>query len=149
GNPNVYYELSVRHGEQLPVVLIAETGTLLPFDVGQSRVIFFQHTDLSDALRAREELREQIGASLEGTPDNPIMNGKRLAELEGGSGEEKVLALVMERLERLGVVTADIDERLRRAERRDAVKRALDRSRSSWWLDEEFSSRPAPTLTEE
>lgn len=125
GNPNVYYELSVRHGAQLPVVLIAETGTLLPFDVGQSRVIFFEHSDLSDALRAREELREQIGASLEGVPDNPIMTGKRLARLQAGNDEERVLGLVMERLERLGTTTADIDGRLRRAERRAAIERVL------------------------
>jgi hypothetical protein len=125
GNPNVYYELSVRHGAQLPVVLIAETGTLLPFDVGQSRVIFFEHSDLSAALKAREELRVQIVASLEGVPDNPIMTGTRLAKLQDGSGEEQMLGLVMERLERLGATTADIDERLRRSERRDALKRAV------------------------
>ena len=57
GNPNVYYELSVRHGAQLPVVLIAEDGTKLPFDISQSRVIFFDHTDLNSAGRAKEELQ--------------------------------------------------------------------------------------------
>jgi hypothetical protein len=58
GNPNVYYELSVRHGAQLPVVLITAEGTKLPFDISQSRVIFFDHTDLASAGKAREELEK-------------------------------------------------------------------------------------------
>jgi hypothetical protein len=121
GNPNVYYELSVRHGAQLPVVLIAADGTKLPFDISQSRVIFFDHTDLTSAGRAREDLQEQIGASLTGTPDNPISDGMRLAALQGGNVEEQTLALVMDRLQRLASVTESIDARLRSAEDRDAV----------------------------
>jgi hypothetical protein len=126
GNPNVYYELSVRHGKQLPVVLIAETGTKLPFDVGKSRVIFFEHDDYSSGIRAREEAKVQIAAALEhGLPaENPISNGMRLAELQGGGGAEQALALVMERLERLSATTADVDARLQKAEQRDAVERA-------------------------
>ncbi len=112
GNPNVYYELSVRHGAQLPVVLIAEQGTVLPFDLGQSRAIFFDHTDLSDAARAREELGVQIKASLNKRADNPIMDGMRLAELEGGNVEERALARIMERLQRLGVSVEKLEERL-------------------------------------
>lgn len=80
GNPNVYYELSVRHGALLPVVLIAEKGTKLPFDISQSRVIFFDHTDLSSAGEAMEDLRGQIEASLTGTPDNLISDGVLAAE---------------------------------------------------------------------
>jgi len=127
GNPNVYYELSVRHGKMLPVVLIAEVGTKLPFDVGKSRVIFFDHTSLTSARKARDEVREQIGVALENgaAADNPISNGMRLAELQGGGGEEKALALVMERLERLTATTADIDRRLEKAEHREAIQRAL------------------------
>lgn len=122
GNPNVYYELSVRHGAQLPVVLIAAEGTKLPFDISQSRVIFFDHTDLASAGRAREELQEQIEASLRGTPDNPISDGMRLAELQGGNVEEQTLVLVMDRLQRLASVTESIDARLRSAERREATQ---------------------------
>lgn len=118
GNPNVYYELSVRHGALLPVVLIAEEGTDLPFDISQSRVIFFDHTSLSSAGRAKQELQSQIEASLTGTPDNPISDGMRLAELQAGNVEEQALALVMDRLQRLSHTTEQIDQRLRKAERR-------------------------------
>lgn len=121
GNPNVYYELSVRHGAQLPVVLIAEQGTKLPFDISQSRVIFFDHTDLSSAGRAKEELRGQIEASLTGTPDNPISDGMRLAQLQAGNAEERTLAVVVDRLERLARTTNLMDRRLRRSELRQRL----------------------------
>lgn len=117
GNPNVYYELSVRHGAQLPVVLIAEEGTKLPFDISQSRVIFFDHTDLNSAGRAKGELQVQIEASLSSPPDNPISDGMRLAQLQAGNVEEQTLALVLDRLQRLAQATEQIDSRLRRVGR--------------------------------
>src|SRR3954469_5235850 len=45
---------------------------MLPFDISQSRVIFFDHTDLASAGQAKEDLQAQIQASLSGVPDNPI-----------------------------------------------------------------------------
>lgn len=127
GNPNVYYELSVRHGAQLPVALIAEDGTKLPFDISQSRVIFFDHTDLDSAGKAREQLQAQIEASLTGTPDNPISDGMRLAELQAGDVEEQTLAVVLDRLERLARTTDQIDARLRKVVRREEIRSGLRR----------------------
>jgi hypothetical protein len=126
GNPNVYYELSVRHGALLPVVLIAEEGTKLPFDISQSRVIFFDHTDLSSSGEAKEELQIQIEASLTRTPDNPISDGMRLAQLQAGNAEEQTLAAVLDRLQRLSHTTEQIDQRLGKAERRER------RGRMAW-----------------
>jgi hypothetical protein len=102
GNPNVYYELSIRHGAQLPVVLIAQKGTELPFDISQSRAIFFDHTDLTSAGEAREELQRQLAASLQGGTDNPISDGMRLAQLKSGNVEEKTLASLVEEVRTLG-----------------------------------------------
>jgi hypothetical protein len=113
GNPNVYYELSVRHGAQLPVVLIAARGTKLPFDISQSRVIFFDHTDLADAGAAREKLERQIVASLTSTPDNPIADGMRLTKLRGGNVEEQALASVIDRTGRAVSLLEGLDRLLR------------------------------------
>lgn len=130
GNPNVYYELSVRHGAQLPAVLIAEEGTSLPFDISQSRVIFFDHTDLNSAGRAKEELQAQIEASLNNPPDNPISDGMRLAELQAGGAEEQALARVLDRLDSLARATEQIDERLSRAETLTIRRQAVTQARS-------------------
>jgi hypothetical protein len=161
GNPNVYYELSVRHGALLPVALIAEAGTKLPFDVSQSRVIFFDHTDLSSAGRAMEELRGQIEASLSGTPDNPISDGMRLAQLQAGNVEEQTLAIVLDRLQRLSHATEQIDKHLRRTDRRQEIAERTIGERlaslgAAWWPSaptkeqiSEMHTEEAPLFTSE
>src|SRR5215216_1934848 len=73
-NPNVFYELAIRHAYRKPVVKIIRSGDPIPFDVGQSRTIFFDHTDLASADDCREELVKQILAAEKSAqdPDNPI-----------------------------------------------------------------------------
>lgn len=133
GNPNVYYELSVRHGAQLPVVLIAEADTALPFDLSQARVIFFDHEDFGSGVRAREEVKEQIGAALErldqGIPaDNPISNGMRLAHLHEPTDGDDWQVLMLDRLDRLSRTVSEIDGRLRLADQGDWTQWALLRN---------------------
>lgn len=57
-NPNVMYELALRHSLGKPVIMIAEKGTPLPSDIVMERTIFYQ----SDA-RGVIELRESIAAA--------------------------------------------------------------------------------------
>jgi|GEM_PF-1477730 len=62
GNPNVFYELAIRHALQKPLIQIIEKGEKLPFDIAETRTIFYDHRDLEDADVARKEIVKCIEA---------------------------------------------------------------------------------------
>lgn len=55
-NPNVMYELAFRHSTGKPVITIAEQGTNIPFDVIDSRTIFYIN-DPTGMSKLRDDLR--------------------------------------------------------------------------------------------
>jgi hypothetical protein len=59
GNPNVFYELAIRHALQKPLVQIIEKGEKLPFDIADTRTIYF---DLDDVKVAKTKIVECIKA---------------------------------------------------------------------------------------
>jgi len=59
-NPNVFYELAIRHTVCKPVVQIIQKGEQLPFDIAHSRTIFVDLKDLDNVADCRLELIRQI-----------------------------------------------------------------------------------------
>lgn len=73
-NPNVFYELAVRHAVRKPIVQLIEDGQKIPFDVAANRTIQVDHHDLDSVQRAREQLKLQIenAAAKPEDVDSPI-----------------------------------------------------------------------------
>ena len=76
-NPNVFYEMAIRHATKLPIIQIWRKCDRLPFDVNQVRTITIDTTDIYTLIPKletyRSEIATQVRAALEGQGgSNPI-----------------------------------------------------------------------------
>ncbi len=77
-NPNVFYELAVRHMLKKPVVQISRVADKVPFDISQMRTVLIDNTDIYSLLPKLELYKSEIAAqtrkALEesDSSDNPI-----------------------------------------------------------------------------
>lgn len=76
-NPNVFYELGIRHVmSPSGTVLMCKQGTSLPFDVNLSRVIFYDYDGESLDWEVVETVVQRVQAGLENAkrhlPDSPV-----------------------------------------------------------------------------
>jgi len=86
-NPNVFYELAIRHAIRKPVVQIIFHTETLPFDISASRTIKFDHKDLDSVAICKEELEKQIKAVEKDASlvDSPISNAIDIKSLSSSS----------------------------------------------------------------
>lgn len=61
-NPNVYYELALRHALGKPFVQLLAGDDQLPFDIADQRTIMIDHRDLDSVAQGKDELERQIEA---------------------------------------------------------------------------------------
>ncbi|MFD2598633.1 hypothetical protein ACFSQ3_06675 [Sphingobacterium corticis] len=106
-NPNVMYELAIRHSFGKPVIMIAEAGTILPFDIFDQRCIFYSDTFLG-AEELKPELHRRIELILEQGTDqteinNPVYNAiTEVAQINNLPSDEKgVVDIIMNRLDEI------------------------------------------------
>lgn len=83
-NPNVFYELALRHGVRKPFVQIGLAGSNLPFDVAGLRTILFDRNRWGDIEKTKAELKAQIRNVMSGkdivTPLTHYFNTEALSK---------------------------------------------------------------------
>lgn len=112
-NPNVFYELGIRHALRKGVtVLMKKVGSSIPFNIQGMRTIDYDYSDVDSYPRTREQLQRFIASGImKDQPDSPV-----LAALPSVRVDFKEEALPRsERFEyglrngkRIGVITGDI-----------------------------------------
>lgn len=102
-NPNVMYELGIRHALGLPLVIMAWEGQRLPFDVSNQRVIMHDR-QLLDIEVNKKKIVAFIQAASEGKYYKPMVAVGRMATIAAASealGKDDILSALVQEVREL------------------------------------------------
>jgi hypothetical protein len=108
-NPNVMYEVAVRHATGRPVIQMIEVGERLPFDISGQNTI--QYDPSVDGLeRWRQDLRRAITAVESGElGSNPVVQAGIIRRLqEKGAPTDHILAELLRSVETMSAELQDL-----------------------------------------
>lgn len=144
-NPNVMYELAICFCFGKPVIIIAEIGTKLPFDIKDQRVFFY-----TNDAQGTIELIENISKSLEtinydDEPSSPIHDAINEAVLfkigeksnDKNQAEEK-LALIIRKLDGYFEIQSISEEFSTKFDILLDIMRELEKGSPKPWMLENF-----------
>lgn len=110
-NPNVMYELGIRHAFDFPLVIMAWEDQQIPFDVGNQRALK-QLRDLHDLEINRSKLKSFIEFAQKGEYYKPMEIVKRRAELEAATGtipQDTLLRTILDEMKAMRGEISEID----------------------------------------
>jgi len=114
-NPNVFYELALRHALRSPYVQIMQSGEQIPFDVAGTRTIYVDHQDLDSVANAKEEIVKQVTA-IQKEPENietPISVSIDLQNLKKSDNpEQRSLGDLLTAVTEIRTGLANVEKRL-------------------------------------
>lgn len=118
-NPNVFYELAIRHVIRKPLVQIIRKGDSIPFDVAGTRTIHVDHHDLDSFEEAKKDVIAQV-RFLDANPtkiETPISVSLDLQLLrQSDNPEQRSLADIVSVMSELRASVANVEKRLEHPE---------------------------------
>lgn len=78
-NPNVFYEIGLRHCLRLPVVQIIRKSDRLPFDIGQVRTVVLDTTDIFSLVPKIQVYISEIATQSRAAIDDPELIGNPIS----------------------------------------------------------------------
>lgn len=102
-NPNVFYELAVRHATGEPYIQLINSNESIPFDVSDLRTITYG-LEVDEADRAKGKIRRLLESLEDGEPefDNPISESAEIQSLrESADPTDQNLAEVLDTMYKL------------------------------------------------
>lgn len=128
-NPNVFYELALRHAIRKPLVQMIKKGEIIPFDVAATRIIQFDLHSLDSVASAKEDILSQVKSLEAGKSEvhNPISVSIDLKVLkESGNIEERSLADIVEAISDLRLAVTSVDKGFSNSKLLDELKVMMD-----------------------
>lgn len=140
-NPNVFYELAVRHAAEKPIIHMIEWGQDLPFDIANFRTIFYG-IRIDQAEKAKLDLESHVNSISDGkfVPNNPIVTAKRFSDIqknlksETKSDSQDVMLLLLDQVSNLQSNYEKLSNDLRK-------KPPLDNTITHYITNEEYQKR--------
>lgn len=97
-NPNVMYELAVRHAAKKTVLCIAERDTVLPFDIAAERTVFYDD-NMAGVNALKQELISKIAKAEDDTNlDNPIYRAEASFKMQEVTKENTAENYILQEL---------------------------------------------------
>jgi len=117
-NPNVFYELAVRHATGEPYIQLIKSNESIPFDISDLRTIKYG-LDVDDADQARERIRGLLQSLEDEEPefDNPISESAEMRSLrKSADPADQNLAEILDTMYKLDKKVSSIENIVRSPE---------------------------------
>ncbi|MFC3533070.1 hypothetical protein ACFOLG_12875 [Vogesella facilis] len=107
-NPNVFYELAIRHCSNKPYIHLIEKGDKLPFDIHGVRAIPISVSDIAVASAAINGIKENVRSYEDGhVADSPVSIARKVGEL---LGDNSLIEELLGRLEELESAVSNVPD---------------------------------------
>ncbi len=130
-NPNVFYELAIRHSFRRPVIQLIQAGQRVPFDVHNLRTVIVDVQDPDVLERAREELITHMQLFRDGRTEaeSPVSVAVDISSLRSGNAKDREVARVVDELEHMKKMISDLETTILREIHNGAAWPSLGRGK--------------------